>query len=144
MDPLVRRYLKTAIGFLLLGLVLGLGMLAQRELAGSWPSPLWISAHTHALLVGFVMMMIQGVALWMFPRPDRADVRYRPARAEMAYWLVTVSTAIRVAGELVRPGLDAPVLRWLLVAAGLGQVAGLLVFFVNLWPRIRSAGARSR
>ena len=139
MDPLVRRYLKTAIGFLAFGLALGLVMIAQRELQGTGPRPLWISAHTHALLVGFVMMMIQGVALWMFPRPDRADVRYRPALAELAYWLVAVSTAARVGGELLPPGADVPVIRWLIVAAGFGQVVGLLVFFANMWPRIRSA-----
>ena len=80
MDRLVQRYLKTAIGFLALGLGLGAVMIARRELQGVYPSPYWISAHTHALLVGFVMMMIQGVALWMFPRPERGDVRYRPGR----------------------------------------------------------------
>jgi heme/copper-type cytochrome/quinol oxidase subunit 1 len=144
MDRLVQRYLKTAIGFLVLGLGLGLLMIAGRELQGVYPSPYWISAHTHALLVGFVMMMIQGVALWMFPRPDKADVRYRPALAEVAYWLVALSTGARLVGELLRPGADALPLRWLIVAAGFGQVGGVLLFFVNMWPRIRSAGARTR
>jgi heme/copper-type cytochrome/quinol oxidase subunit 1 len=144
MDPLVRRYLKTAIGFLAIGLALGLVMIARRELLGAWPSPLWISAHTHALLVGFVMMMIQGVALWMFPRPDKADVRYRPALAELAYWLVAFSTAARLAAELLRPSAAAPALRWVIVLTGVGQVLGILVFFTNMWPRIRSAGARYR
>lgn len=142
MDRLVQRYLKTAIGFLALGLGLGALMIARRELWGGYPSPWWISAHTHALLVGFVMMMIQGVALWMFPRPEKTDVRYRPALAEVAYWLVALSTGIRLVSELFRPGVDAPALRWLIVAAGLGQVLGVLVFFANMWPRIRSAGAR--
>jgi heme/copper-type cytochrome/quinol oxidase subunit 1 len=144
MDQLVQRYLKTAIGFLALGLGLGALMIARRELQEVYPSPYWISAHTHALLVGFVMMMIQGVALWMFPRPDKADVRYRPALAEVAYWLVALSTGVRLVSELLRPAVDAPALRWLIVAAGLGQVLGVLVFFVNMWPRIRSAGARFR
>jgi heme/copper-type cytochrome/quinol oxidase subunit 1 len=144
MDRLVQRYLKTAIGFLALGLGLGALMIARRELQGAYPSVYWVSAHTHALLVGFVMMMIQGVALWMFPRPDKADVRYRPALAEVAYWLVALSTGVRLVSELLRPAVDAPALRWLIVAAGLGQVLGVLVFFVNMWPRIRSAGARFR
>ena len=142
MDPLVRRYLKTAIGFLALGLIMGLVMLARREILGAWPSPFWVSAHTHALLVGFVMMMIQGVALWMFPRPDKADDRYRPELAELAYWLVAASTALRLVGELLRPAVGAPALRWAVAIAGAGQVVGLLVFFVNMWPRIRSARAR--
>src|SRR6478672_4040958 len=96
MPPLVRRYLKTAIGFLLLGLALGIYMLAQRELQGVWPTPWWISAHTHAILVGFVMMMILGVALWMFPRPAKVDTRYDPRAPEAAYWLVAGGTALRV------------------------------------------------
>jgi hypothetical protein len=40
MSPLVRRYLKTAIGFLRFGVGLGLYMLARRELAGVWPGAL--------------------------------------------------------------------------------------------------------
>ena len=93
MSPLVQRYLRTAITFLLIGLGLGAWMLIRRELAGEYPVPRLVSAHTHVILVGFVMMMILGVALWMFPRPDRDDVRYRPALAQAAYWLLTVSTA---------------------------------------------------
>lgn len=144
MDRLVQRYLKTAIGFLAVGLGLGALMIARRELQGLYPSPYWISAHTHALLVGFVMMMIQGVALWMFPRPERGDVRYRPVLAEAAYWLVALSTGVRLVSELLRPAADTLLLRWLILAAGFGQVAGVLLFFANMWPRIRSAGAHAR
>jgi hypothetical protein len=144
MDPLVRRYLKTGIAFLAVGLVLGLVMIARRELQGVYPSTYWISAHTHGILVGFVMMMIQGVALWMFPRPDKADVRYRPALAELAYWLVAGSSAVRLGAELLRPTVDTPAVRLAIVAAGAGQVGGVLVFFGNMWPRIRSPGARAR
>jgi uncharacterized protein involved in response to NO len=136
LSPLVQRYLRTAITFLLIGLGLGAWMLIRRELAGEYPGPRLVSAHTHVILVGFVMMMILGVALWMFPRPDRDDVRYRPALAQAAYWLLTVSTAARFVSEVSSPG---PLHRWLTVVAGLGQVVGLGVFFYNLLPRIRSA-----
>ena len=33
------------------------------------------------------MMMILGVALWMFPRPAKGDTQYKPAVAEASYWL---------------------------------------------------------
>ena len=51
MPPLVRRFLKTAIVFLLVGVALGLYMLARRDLGGAWATPWWTSTHTHAILV---------------------------------------------------------------------------------------------
>jgi cbb3-type cytochrome oxidase subunit 1 len=137
MPPLVRRFLKTAIAFLLLGVALGVHMLARRELAGVWATPWWTSAHTHAILVGFVMMMIAGVALWMFPRPAKEDTRFDPRAAEGAYWFLTIGTAARLAGELMRPMSAASSLRWMIVAGGAAQALGLALFFWTMWTRIR-------
>ena len=39
MYTLVRRFIKTGIAFLFLGLLLGAWMLVQRDLLGSWPNP---------------------------------------------------------------------------------------------------------
>jgi heme/copper-type cytochrome/quinol oxidase subunit 1 len=137
MPPLVRRYLKTAVGFLIFGVVLGVYMLAERELRGTWPTPWWTSAHTHAILVGFVMMMILGVALWMFPRPTRDDRQFDPRLAEIAYWLLALGTAARIGGELLRPVRAGPAIRWSVVIAGGAQALGLVVFFWTMWTRIR-------
>lgn len=112
-------------------------MLAAREFGLRSPARA-TSAHTHLLLVGFVMMMICGVALWMFPRPAKDDARYRPQRAEWAYWLLTLGTSGRAALELLADSEAGPVVRSLIVAAGLAQVAGLLLFFWSMLPRIRS------
>src|SRR5215204_3525497 len=144
MTSLVRRYLKTAVGFLAVGIALGVWMLVRRELSNAGPSAYVVSAHTHAILVGFVMMMILGVALWMFPRPTRDDRHYRPRHAAAAYWLVTTGTGVRVVGELLRVRIDQPWLRWCIVAAGAIQGAGLLVFFFTMRSRIRPVGSQSR
>ena len=137
MSPLVRRFLKTAIGFLMLGIGLGVLMLVRRELLGIWPTPWWTSAHTHAILVGFVMMMILGVALWMFPRPAKDDTHFDPRLAGAAYWCLTAGTAVRVVGELLRPDSAAAALRWAVVAGGISQALGLMLFFWTMWTRIR-------
>ena len=137
MPPLARRYLKTAIAFLLFGVGLGVYMLARRELTDTWATPWWTSAHTHAILVGFVMMMILGVALWMFPRPAKEDTRFDMRLAEAAYWCVTLGTAVRVLGELLRPGSVAAWLRWAVVLGGAAQAGGLALFFWTMWTRIR-------
>jgi cbb3-type cytochrome oxidase subunit 1 len=141
---LVRRYIKTAILFLGVGLLLGGWMMVRRELAGAAPSAYMVSAHTHAIFVGFVMMMILGVALWMFPRAEKGDTRYSTRAADVAYWLVTIGTAGRIAGELMRPATSAPALRWTVLLCGLAQVAGIALFFVNMWSRIRPVGSQLR
>ncbi len=144
MHSLVRLYIKTAIAFLFVGLVLGGWMIAERELLLEFPSPYLVSAHTHAIFVGFIMMMILGVALWIFPRPEKADTQYRPALARVAYWLVTAGTALRVASELLRITHSSALLRWLVVAGGFAQIGGLVLFFQTMWSRIRPLGSQAR
>jgi heme/copper-type cytochrome/quinol oxidase subunit 1 len=144
MHSLVRRYIKTAILFLLSGLALGLWMIARRELWNIAPTPLEVSAHTHVILIGFVMTMILGVALWLFPRPDKADVRYRPGLAELSYWLLTTGTAVRFAGELGRGATHAQWLRWIVVLASISQTLAFVIFFQTMWSRIRAVGSAVR
>ena len=144
MYTLVRRFIKTAIAFLLVGLAIGGYMIVRRELGGGVLSPYLASAHTHAILVGFVMMMILGVALWLFPRPDKADARYSPRLAETSYWMLTLSTAARTAGELARAASGAAWLRWLVAMAGLLQIAAIALFFFTMWSRIRPTGSQAR
>ena len=143
MHSLVRRYIRTAIGFLIVGLAVGTWMLVRREILLRAPIQHQVSAYTHAIAVGFVMMMILGVALWLFPRPAEGS-RYRPSHAEAAYWLLTIGTGGRVAAELART-VDASLwLRWVVVATGVAQAAGLLVYFETMWDRVRAAGSRVR
>ena len=144
MHSLVRRYIQTAIAFLVLGLAIGTRILIRREIFLQPPSLYGVSAHTHAILVGFVMMMILGVALWLFPRAERGEQRYDPRLAAAAYWLLTIGTAGRVAGELWRVYSDALWLRSAVVTGGLAQFAGIALFFFTMWPRIRSAGSHVR
>ena len=107
MTPLVRRYIKTSFVFLLAGLLLGGWIIAAEFLAGRYPPRLFITAHVHLLLVGFMLMMVMGVATWMFPRPARDDARYRPELAEAVYWVMAVATSVRAAAELLA-GFSAP------------------------------------
>jgi heme/copper-type cytochrome/quinol oxidase subunit 1 len=144
MHSIVRRFIKTAIGFIVMGLAIGGWMIVRREIWHEYASPYEISAHTHAIFVGFVMMMILGVALWLFPRPEKTDVRYQPALVELAYWLVTLGTAGRVVGELSRPRVTGAWLGIAIVVCGFAQIAGLLVFFYTMWSRIRGAGSQAR
>ena len=139
MTPLVRLYVKTSFAFLLLGLILGGYITVEVNLLGravAWPL---ITAHVHLLLVGFMLMLVFGVATWMFPRPARDGGRYRPGLAWLVYWLLTASTLARVLGELAAAAAGT---RGSSLAAlgGLGQLAAAIVFVANMWTRVRMPG----
>jgi heme/copper-type cytochrome/quinol oxidase subunit 1 len=139
MTPLVRLYIKTSFVFLMLGLAVGGYVAIQVNLLGRAVPWSLITAHTHLVLVGFMLMLVFGVATWMFPRPARDDARYRPGLAWLVYWLLTASTAVRALGELsaaVAGGRGSP----LAALGGIGQLAAAIVFVVNMWTRVRMPG----
>ena len=73
----VRYFIKTSLTFLAIGILTGLYM-SFAKYVFSQNDRFWqigytqelISAHTHLILVGSIMMMIMGVALWFFPRAN--------------------------------------------------------------------------
>jgi hypothetical protein len=135
--PLVRRYVKTSLLFLVAGLLLGGYLIVSEFVVGVHPATLIITAHVHLLLVGFMLMMVMGVATWMFPRPARDDPRYRAGVAEVVYWVMTGATALRAAAEVATAVVPLPAGRLAIAAGGLGQLAGALLFVVNMWARVR-------
>jgi len=144
MHSIVRRFLKTAIGFLIIGVALGVWLLVRRETSGVLASARELSAHTHALLVGFVMMVIAGVALWIFPRPSADDTRYKPWLAAAAWWCLAPGTALRIVAEMMA-GVSPDIgMRVAIMLGGLLQAVGLALVFWALYPRIRAAGSAQR
>jgi len=135
--PLVRRYIKTSFVFLLAGLLLGGYIVTAQFVFDVTPPRLLTTAHAHLLLVGFMLMMVMGVATWMFPRPARDDTRYRPELAEIAYWMMAVATALRALAEVVVALTGALGLRWIIALGGIGQLGGAALFVLNMWWRVR-------
>jgi hypothetical protein len=54
MPPLVRRYVKTSFVFLVVGLLLGAYITVGQFLVNASPPRLFVTAHVHLLLVGFM------------------------------------------------------------------------------------------
>ncbi len=102
MHSLVRRPVKTAIGFLFIGVAIGGWRIVDRELFERYPNPYGVSAHIPTIFIGFAVTMIQGVASWLYPRRARGDTRRRPGLAAAAYRLVPAGSQMReAAGERV-------------------------------------------
>ena len=137
MPLLIRRYIKTSFVFLVTGLLLGGYVSVAEVVVGSYPPRLFVTAHVHLLLVGFMLMLVMGVATWMFPRPAKEDTRYRPELAEAVYWVMTAATVLRAAAELGTGLTGRPGLRVLMTVGGLGQLAAAALFALNIWWRVR-------
>jgi heme/copper-type cytochrome/quinol oxidase subunit 1 len=135
--PLVRRYIKTSFVFLMVGLALGAYIVVAQFWLDRYPPRLLVTAHAHLLLVGFMLMMVMGVATWMFPRPARDDTGYRPGLAEAVYWTMTVATVARAGAEVLVAATGVLGFRGLIALGGLGQLAGTALFVLNMWRRVR-------
>ncbi len=59
MYTLVRRFIETGIVFLFVGFLTGLWVLVRREADGVFANGYLVSAHVHAVFVGFVMFLIR-------------------------------------------------------------------------------------
>lgn len=140
----VRYFIKTSLAFLFVGIATGLYMSVMRHLLGWGLPPDLISAHAHVILVGTVMMMIMGVALWLFPKAPAEDTRYNPELIRVAYWIITLATAVRFLAQTTVAFIEARELRWIIAAASFFQVAAFGLYAFSMWGRIRAAGSALR
>jgi hypothetical protein len=140
----VRFFIKTSIAFLMLGLLSGLHMLYSVKITKSGFVPGMITAHTHILLVGFVIMMIMGVALWFFPRAEKEDKRYNPTLIWITYLLISSGTLLRFVFEILNSYTQGQIIDIIITISGTFQVLGIILFFYSMWGRIRSVGSHIR
>lgn len=125
MDPFVRRFIRASLVWLGVGVVIGLMMALD---------PAWIAfrpAHMHANLLGFVSMMIFGVAYHVVPRFSGRPLHdLRLAAAHV--WVANAGLAGMVGGFILRVyAADAG--RALLGTGALLSAAGAFFFIYNLW-----------
>jgi cbb3-type cytochrome oxidase subunit 1 len=127
MDWFVRAFLKSALAWLGVGVSLGVAMAVR---------PGWViyrPAHMHANLLGFVAMMIFGVAYHVIPRFTGHPL-HRPRLAAAHWWLANLGLAGMVAGFIARPHAGGAG-----IVLGLGgalAATGAYLFIYNLWRTI--------
>ena len=138
MPPLVRRYLKTAFVFLVLGLLTGLHVSAVEYMGWGVMRRGYVPAHAHMILVGFLLQTIMGVALWMFPKPAEGDRRWKPGRFVLVYWLLVLGVVGRSTGEIVHEYTYDRLWSWMVFVSSSVETLAVIVFVVSMLPRIRS------
>jgi cbb3-type cytochrome oxidase subunit 1 len=134
MDPFVRRFIRSSLVWLGVGVLIGVAMAVQPAAAA------FRTAHMHANLLGFVSMMIFGVAYHVIPRFTGRPLHSRRA-AELHLWVANCGLAGMVAGFVLR------VFRWELgmPVLGVGAVlsaTGAMLFIHNIWRTLDAPAPR--
>jgi cytochrome c oxidase cbb3-type subunit 1 len=134
MDAFVRRFIRSSLVWLGVGVTLGVLMAVRPSLLAFRP------AHMHANLLGFVSMMIFGVAYHVIPRFTGRPLQ-SPRLPALHLWLANAGLAGMVAGFILR------VYRWqagtaVLAAGGVLSAAGAFLFIYNIWRTLEPPRAR--
>ncbi len=138
-----RVYIKTAFAFFVAGILSGLYLYGAKIF--TWPIPFTLaSAHSHLLLMGGVYLMILGVAVWFFPRPQKEDKKYNPTRISWFYWIFTLSTSIRFIAEILYGLRVSDVFQLFGFICACLQVLAAIGLVYSLWGRIRPIGSKVR
>jgi hypothetical protein len=129
---------RTSFAWLVAGVLLGGLMLTDRVVPGEWR--LWGGpTHSHLLFVGWFVQFVVGIAYWLLPRrrsPDR-PLGYREGAALLAAGALNVGLLLRVAAEPAeRIGRDGGWTQAVLALSAVLQVAAVVVFVAQLWPRV--------
>ena len=121
----VKAFLKASLAWLALGVTLGVAMAVH---------PAWTIyrlAHIHMLLLGFVTMMIYGVAYHVIPRFVGFRL-HRPDAARWHWWGANLGLAFMVCGFVVR--VRAPFAGTVLLGAGgILSALGAYTFVYVIW-----------
>jgi cbb3-type cytochrome oxidase subunit 1 len=130
MDWFVKAYLKSSLAWFGAGVTLGIAMAVH---------PAWAvyrTAHLHMNLVGFVTMMIFGVAYHVIPRFTGHPLHSRRL-ATAQVWLANIGLLLFVVGFFLLPNTMYGTPARAVVAAG-GLVSGVAayVFVYNIWRTI--------
>jgi len=137
MPILARTFIKTSFIYLGIALVLGILLAGQSV----WNLPLIIASlfpqYVHLLTVGWLTLLIFGVAYWMFPKYSMEHIHGSEQLSWAAYILLNLGLVVRLVSEPLSQ--HPPIVVWssLLVLSALLQWLGGMAFIINAWKRVK-------
>lgn len=134
MEWFSKAFLKTSLTWLGLGVTLGVAMAID---------PRWVvyrPAHMHMNLLGFVAMMIFGVAYHVIPRFTGNALHSRQLGG-MHWWIANAGLALMVAGFILGPHIGRGAVP-VLATGGVLSALGAYTFIYNVWRTIDGSVAK--
>lgn len=138
-DTIYRRFFKAGVVVVLtVGGVWGVWLLLRIAYSGSFTtlSIHEINAHGHAQIFGWVGLFVMGFAYQAFPRLKHTDL-WRPDLANLTFYLMVFAVFGRAVGE---PFHQVPLLRALVIVAGLAEICAIGLFIVIITRTLRLSG----
>ena len=122
-------FVRASLCHLVFGFTVGALLLADKGVLFG-PS-LWAlrSAHVEVLLMGWIVQLVMGVAVWIFPR---FVVRRSPQRSAVTAWLAFALLNAGVVCAAIGGGWGA--------AGHLAEIGAAASFVAHLWGRVSPAG----
>ena len=137
MKPQTRAFVRTAFVNLMLGtLLFAIGLVADALGFDARLSVLRYPA-IHLIVVGWLTQLIIGVAIWLFPLPERPGSPGMNRLGWVGFGLLNSGLALRLAGEVGSAYGGGAWSGWALAGSATAQAVAAWLFAALLWPRIR-------
>ena len=134
MTSFVRLFIKSSLTWLCLGVTAGVAIAMRAE----WT--IYRPAHFHMLALGFVAMMIYGVAYHVMPR--FSGVALTNARMPMVHWWFSNVGLVMLAGGFVMRGMGVRAFFIFLAAGGILSALGAYQFAWIMWRVVQPSHAQ--
>ena len=130
MPLLTRTFIKTALVYLTLALLLGI--LLTLHVSNSF-FPVYI----HLLVFGWLTQLIFGVVYWMFPKYSSQLPRGREALSWVTYGALNIGLILRAIAEPLQASQPNNLSGTLLVVSAILQWLAGVAFIANTWQRVK-------
>lgn len=129
MPPVSAWFVRASLVHLVGGFMIGALLLMSKAVAFGTGLQAWRAVHIEMLLVGWMIQLVMGVAVWIFPR---FVLGRAPRRSAITAWLAFI---------LINTGVLLVSLGGPMLAAGrLAEIGAAASFAVHLWDRVSPAG----
>jgi len=130
MPLLTRTFIKTALVYFVLALLLGI-LLALHGSNSLFP------VYIHLLVFGWLTQLIFGVVYWMFPKYSNQLPRGREVLSWVTYGTLNIGLILRAIAEPLQASQASNLFSVLLVLSAILQWFSGVAFVANTWQRVK-------
>lgn len=127
-------FIRSALVYLALGFTFGALLLFTKGVPVVPIFWILLPAHIEALLMGWTVQLIMGMAFWILPRFSAAPKRGNEKIAWGAYLLINAGVLLVILSAYLPGG------QWFLLAGRIAQACSVALFALHAFPRVKGFG----